>query len=194
MKELNLTNYKLIISDFDGTLVDTFQANYKAYSLAFNDFGYSLSPDEYAYVYGNRWDKMCDLLNIKQEHRKSIHDKKGEYYKQFYDLLILNKELISILDSFRKSGGVVVIASTAAKENLINVLKYFNIENDFDNVVAGNDIKNPKPNPEIHNLIVDMYNIPKKETLIIEDSNIGFECAKNANIDCVDINKITKWN
>lgn len=194
MRKANFNDYKLIISDFDGTLVDTFNANYKAYLLAFNDFNLSLSANEYAYIYGHRWDKMCELLNVPLEYRKEIHKRKGEYYKNLYNLLKLNNELLEILKKFQTQGGLVAIASTATKETLLGILDHFNIKDMFDYIVSGKDIINPKPNPEIHYNIIEHFSVDKNDVLVIEDSKIGFECAINANIDYIDVNNITKWN
>ena len=37
---------KGIITDFDGTLVDTFEANLRAYQKAFNDIGLDLTAEK----------------------------------------------------------------------------------------------------------------------------------------------------
>ena len=53
---------KLLIVDFDGTLVDTFRANFMAYQEAFNQVGLALKEVDYRIVlvlglkvYGNCW-------------------------------------------------------------------------------------------------------------------------------------------
>ena len=38
---------KLLITDFDGTLVNTFQANYHAYHEAFGQCGMTLTEEQY---------------------------------------------------------------------------------------------------------------------------------------------------
>ena len=37
---------KVIITDFDGTLVDTFEANLRAYQKAFNEIGITLTAEK----------------------------------------------------------------------------------------------------------------------------------------------------
>ena len=41
---------RLLITDFDGTLVDTFRANYMAYRKAFEEMGLVLQETEYSGV------------------------------------------------------------------------------------------------------------------------------------------------
>ena len=49
---------KAIITDFDGTLVDTFEANLRAYQEAFANVGLSLSTDRYKECFGYRFDRF----------------------------------------------------------------------------------------------------------------------------------------
>ena len=65
---------KIFLFDFDGTLVNTFKANYYAYKEAFRQYGYSLSEDQYKECYGLRYDGLCNKMNIKQNDRKPIKE------------------------------------------------------------------------------------------------------------------------
>ena len=53
-----MAEIKAIISDFDGTLVDTFEANYLAYRQAFAEIGYTLTRETYRACFGLRYDKF----------------------------------------------------------------------------------------------------------------------------------------
>ena len=64
---------KAIITDFDGTLVNTLMANYFAYREAFESYNYQLTLNEYKQCYGLRFDKFCDKMNIKEEHSSSFY-------------------------------------------------------------------------------------------------------------------------
>ena len=67
---------KAIITDFDGTLVNTFKANYYAYKEAFIQYGYELTEEQYKECYGLRYDNLCDKMNIKQDDRNPIKELK----------------------------------------------------------------------------------------------------------------------
>lgn len=53
----------------------------------------------------------------------------------------------------------------------------------FNLILSKEDVKNKKPHKEIYDKIMTILNIKPEECLIIEDSLIGVEAAKNANID-----------
>ena len=57
----------------------------------------------------------------------------------------------------------------------------------FDIILAKEDVEKRKPDPEVHLKILEALDIKKEETLIIEDSLIGVEAAKNADIECAVI-------
>ena len=55
---------KAIITDFDGTLVDTIIANCFAYSKAFEACGLELDTNLYKENYGLRFDDLCKKVGI----------------------------------------------------------------------------------------------------------------------------------
>ena len=67
---------KAIITDFDGTLVDTFMANFLAYHEVFKNYGYLLTKEQYKACYGLRFDAFCDKMNIPHDIRNSMKELK----------------------------------------------------------------------------------------------------------------------
>ncbi len=170
---------KAIITDFDGTLVDTFQANYHAYREAFGQVGLSLSEEEYRRCYGLRFDGFMDTMAIEDpETRKRIRAIKGECYPNHFGLLRVNQPLLDFIRMFRKSGGLTAVASTARAKNLANALGHISATGDFDLILAGEDVVNGKPSPEIYNTVMSRLGVSAAQTLIFEDSQVGLEAAE----------------
>lgn len=80
---------KLLICDFDGTLVDTFQANYHAYKKAFQMNGIKdLTEDFYRECFGLRFEAFMEIAGISDDYvRTKIKNDKMEFYPLFFDLL-----------------------------------------------------------------------------------------------------------
>lgn len=168
-----------IITDFDGTLVDTFQANYNAYKKAFMTVGLNLSETQYQQAFGLRYDEFMDYMHIIDDNiRNTIREMKIEFYPLFFDLLKPNKPLIAFISSFHRQGGKTAIASTARKENLENALRYLRINGLFDVIFTGTHVQHGKPDPEIYLKTMEALQVSPKETLIFEDSNVGVLAAK----------------
>lgn len=62
---------KLLITDFDGTLVDTFRANYMAYRKAFEEVGLVLCETDYRCCFGYRFEKFMEVCGVTDEKKSS---------------------------------------------------------------------------------------------------------------------------
>ena len=169
---------KAIITDFDGTLVDTFEANLRAYQQAFNACGMTLTAERYRACFGLRFDAFMSCMSVSDDQTAcKIKELKKEYYPQFFEHLVPNYPLIELIDSFHQLGGKTAIASTARKENLMNAVNFLGIAQYFDLILAGIDVKKGKPEPEIYIKSMVALGVTPEETLIFEDSDIGIEAA-----------------
>jgi beta-phosphoglucomutase len=179
---------KLIITDFDGTLVDTFQANYQAYCEAFGQVGLTLTREQYRQCYGLRFDNFMDAMNITDARvRDQIRTIKGECYPRHFDQLRVNARLLDFIRMFRAGGGLTAVASTARGKNLSNALAHIGATGDFDLILAGEDVKQGKPSPEIYLTVMSRMGVTAGETLVFEDSAVGLQAAQAAGAHYIKI-------
>ena len=148
---------RAIITDFDGTLVDTFDANLKAYQKAFGEVGVVLSEEKYRECFGFRFDRFMEVMGISEKETiVRIKSLKKDYYPLFFESLHPNDALIELIRSFKCFGGKTAIASTARKENFMISLK----------------------SPEIYDKTMAELQVQPSDTLIFEDSEVGLQAAK----------------
>lgn len=179
---------KLVITDFDGTLVGTFQANYHAYCEAFRQVGLTLTEEQYRKCYGLRFDAFMDAMGIDDaDVRKRIRSIKGECYPDHFGLLKVNQSLLDFIRMFRQGGGKTAVASTARGKNLTNALNHIGATDDFDLILAGEDVKEGKPSPEIYNTVMQRMGVTPDQTLIFEDSPVGLQAAEAAGAHYIKI-------
>ena len=170
---------KAIITDFDGTLVDTFEANLRAYQKSFAEVGLVLTPERYRECFGYRYDRFMQEMDVTNKSvANRIKELKKQYYPEFFEFLRPNTALIQLISSFKTMGGKTAIASTARKENLMNAVNHLDIAPHFDLIFAGIDVKQGKPDPEIYIKTMETLGVVAEETLIFEDSEIGIDAAK----------------
>lgn len=185
-----MSQIKLIITDFDGTLVDTFDANLKSYQKAFEKVGLSLSEVQYRHCFGLRFEKFMQFMSIEDERTAlRIRKFKGEFYPTNFNLLKVNNALLSFIRSSRKNGIRTAVASTARRKNLENALNYIEAKNDFDLILAGEDVEKGKPSPEIYNNILNFFDVSPQETIIFEDSPVGIEAAQRTGANYIIVKK-----
>jgi HAD superfamily hydrolase (TIGR01509 family) len=169
---------RLIVTDFDGTLVDTFEANLRAYQEAFRQVGIPLTTERYRECFGYRFDRFMAAMAIDPQTAKTIKEVKKNVYPNYFEYLCPNKALIALMGTAKAQGIKTAIASTARKENLMNAVAYLGIADNFDLIFAGVDVKQGKPSPEIYLKVMEHFGISAEETLIFEDSAVGIEAAK----------------
>lgn len=180
---------KLIITDFDGTLADTFEANYKAYREVLSGHGVILTPEKYRECFGLRFDNFMHCLGIEDATlKKEIKIAKGELYPNYFEFIKVNSPLLEFIRAFRRNGGLTAIASTARGVNLKNALIHIGAENDFDFIVAGEMVRHGKPDPEIFNTVLELAGVSMSSVLIFEDSEVGCKAAEIAGINYIRVN------
>lgn len=179
---------KLLITDFDGTLADTFEPNYAAYCEAFAKEGKTLSREKYQDCFGLRFDRFMDAMGIVDAETKGrIKEAKADAYPRHFDKLRPNTDLLEVLRAFKAMGGKIAIASTASERNLRAALRHMGAEDDFDLILAGESVKNGKPDPEIYLTVLKKMGVKAEEAIVFEDSQVGLEAAKAAGIEAIQV-------
>lgn len=171
---------KLILLDFDGTLASTEDANMEAYVLALREEGHELDTAEYRRSYfGMRCPEFLRTIGITDEATiDRIRRRKIELYPTCFSTVRLNEPLWNFVQDFRAQGGKAWIVSTGQKENIVNVMRYLNIEAEIDGILTSCDVCEPKPSPEAFLKAMEIEGVTPAETLIFEDSVVGIEAAK----------------
>jgi len=109
----------------------------------------------------------------------------NEYYQANYKkdskLYPGAKELLDRLRLTHK----ISIATNAYKKSAHTILFALGIEHYFDIIICGDEVKNPKPHPEMIELITNFYEDSKDKFLLVGDSTRDALCAKNAEIDSI---------
>jgi HAD superfamily hydrolase (TIGR01509 family) len=100
------------------------------------------------------------------------------------------KELIVELE---KEGCLLGIASGSRQEFIQNLLKIHQIDSYFQSVVSAfdNEVKKPKPAPDIFLKCSNNLGVLPKHCLVIEDGKLGMQAAKKAGMKCVALVKKT---
>ena len=177
-----MSNIKLILLDFDGTLADTRMANGRAYIQALSEVGIDISIDEYtAKYFGMRCREFLRDVGIESDDvARKLRRRKVEIYPNYFDSVHLNVPLWEWCQMMRTMGTKVWIVSTGHIDNVTNVMRHLNIINGVDGIISGDDVTLPKPNPECFLRAMEIEGATPRETIIFEDSAMGLEAAERS--------------
>lgn len=184
-----MSNIKLILLDFDGTLADTRRANGMAYIEALHEVGIDISFDEYATKYfGMRCREFLRDVGIEDDDEaRRLRQRKVEIYPNHFSSVTLNEPLWGWCQMMHKMGAKVWIVSTGHIDNITNVMRHLNITEGVDGIISGDDVTEPKPHPECFLRAMESIGVSPRETIIFEDSAMGLEAAKRSGAAYVKI-------
>lgn len=182
---------RLAIFDLDGTLFDTKNVNYNAYSKALQNCGFTEKIDyKYYcdYCNGNNYKVFLPQIvnGITEEEMQKVHNEKKHLYKTFISFARKNEQLFSLIKLI-KDEYVVALVTTASGENVNDILREFKVGAMFDFIVTQEDVKSTKPNPECFELAIKLSGVAKENAIIFEDSESGLEAAKASGINFVKV-------
>ena len=182
---------KLAIFDMDGTLFDTKDVNYTAYTKALEACGFDVEIDYKYYCEfcnGNNYKVFLPQIipGISNDDLKRVHDKKKELYKESLGKARMNQHLFSIIDAI-KSEYQVALVTTASLRNVEDILNQFQVRDSFDFLITQDDVKNTKPSPECFLLAMERAGVTIEDTLIFEDSETGLAAAEASGANYVRV-------
>ena len=187
---------KNIIFDFDGVLVDSEILVAKAFSKYMQELGIKTNEKEFANLAGKKTVEVIDILSEKY----SLKDKQ----KFFDDIMniasnIYKKELktvVGVEEFLKKSKHNLYIGSNSMKNRILDGLKRVGLEKYFNSnhIYSFDLVDNPKPHPDIYLKAVNDNDLIIDETIIIEDSVVGVNAGKNANIKVIGLTAGGHWH
>jgi len=163
--------------DFDGTIVDTSEALFKAYSKAFKS-ACSIELDRTVWngLFGENIAKICEILGVKDKVADVQKLKKEIYPKDFYSDMKLIK---FSRDHYTKPDTFNIICTNTTKDVVEQICKHFNVWGYFDDVYDRTSVQYRKPDPEMFIKVRMEYDlIVEDKSYIFEDSDVGINAAK----------------
>lgn len=186
---------KGIIFDMDGVIIDSNSFHYENWNYVFkNKFNVEISKKEFASRLGESaihfTEYFINKYNLKIPAEVLLPDIL-ERYKQI-EKLNLKEGIKESLLNFNKIYKIA-LATGANREWAEKILNHFKIRDYFDFIIAGNEVKRAKPEPEIFIKAAQGLNLNPNECVVIEDAELGIIAAKKAGCFVISIpDELTK--
>ena len=185
----DMQRLRLVLLDFDGTLADTREANYRAYARTLAEAGVKLTREAYLSTYfGMRSREFLERIGFGDPAvRERLRLRKIALYPSCFDTLRLNRPLWAFAQEFRAAGGRVWIVSTGSRDNIRNAMRHLGIAGGIDGMLTGEDVARSKPAPDSFLRAMAAEGAAPHETLIFEDSAVGLEAARRSGAPCIAV-------
>jgi len=185
---------KLVLFDLDGVIVDTKQVHFEALNDAISqvDPKYTITEAEHV----SRYDGLKTLtkLNMLSEEKGLLYTDHQEIYKYKQELTIkhfskipTSERMRNIFKTLREDGYLVGCCTNCIRRTALVALSKVGVIEYLDVIITNDDVKNPKPHPEIYWKAMSMMSCLPEETLIIEDSPQGLLSATRSKADVIRV-------
>ena len=175
---------KGIIFDLDGVLCSTDSCHYLAWKELADFLDIPFDETVNQRLRGvSRMESLKIILeaadrNFSDQEKIELAERKNERYRNLLLKLTpadVGDDIRETLGELRKKGVLLAVGSSSKNTPLI--LNQVGLENWFDAVADGNDIKRSKPDPEVFLLAAEKLGLPPSECMVVEDADAGIEAA-----------------
>ena len=174
---------KAVIFDMDGVLIEAKDWHYEALNRALKLFGYEINRFEHLTSYDGLPTSMkLKKLTLEKGLPVQLHSFINEMKQQYTVSMIqnlcrprFNHEYA--LSKLKSEGYKLAVGSNSIRMTIEIMMNYAKLTDYFDFMLSNQDVKNPKPDPEIYLTAISKMNLKPENCLIIEDNENGIKAA-----------------
>lgn len=168
-----------ILFDLDGVLVDACDWHYHAFNKA---LGFKITEEEQKTKYnGLSTKKKLEMLCLEGRIYKSdiqrIWDLKQKYIQEYIKTIEHDHEKISMMQKLFEDNIKLACVTNAIRKTAVEMLIRSGIIEYMSLIVSNEDVKLNKPHPDCYLFALDKLMVSPRNTMIIEDSDVGYEAA-----------------
>lgn len=176
------SSYKYILLDWDGNLAKTLQIWMGGYKHIFPKYNIFPTEDEIVEKVFGRWDGPKNF---------GIDDFEG-FYKELMPFIEPLLEKVGLYDgvsdtlsSLKGSGKKLALLTSSEKRYVLKAVEHNKLDNIFDFVLAGDEVKKHKPDPECVFTMIKALKGERSATIIVGDSDKDILAGQAAGIDTI---------
>lgn len=175
---------KAVIFDMDGVLIEAKDWHYEALNKALNLFGHSISRYDHLTTYdGLPTSRKLDMLSTERDLPVKLHRFINEM-KQMYTMEIVYTQCKPTfvhqyaLSSLKNLGYKLAVASNSIRNTVEVMMEKACLDQYLDLKLSNEDVKSPKPAPDIYSKAISSFGLSPDECLVVEDNENGIRAAR----------------
>jgi phosphoglycolate phosphatase len=175
-------NFDLIAFDWDGTLFDSTKIIVRCIQKAVVDVGGAKPTDEAAsYVIGLGLAQALAHAapDVPPEKYPQLGARYRHHYDSHYDDLILFDGVLPMLDTLKKRGFLLAVATGKSRRGLDDALASSELRGVFDGSRTADETAG-KPNPRMLHELMAQFDVPAGRVLMVGDTTHDLQMAVNA--------------
>lgn len=179
-----------VFFDVDGTLIDSVGAHARAWSEALAEAGYQIPAERIGPLIGMGGDRMLPELvpglSVDAEPGKTIADRRRIIFqKRELPTLAPTPGARQLVLAVRARGARIVVASSAQRDELDELLGRAGVTDLIDVASTANDAEESKPAPDIIEAALGKARVAARDAVMVGDTRFDIEAAHRAGVPCV---------
>ncbi len=192
----NSLSFHACIFDFDGILVDSEIVLVKLWVKAAGKYNYQFKEENFYQCLGRTWQdiKQIQIDYFGQDYPfDAIYKQVQEYFKEEINAngLPLVPGVLEVRQFLEDSHIKMAVASSTYRAEVFYRMERAGLDHLFTTVLGGDDIKNPKPAPDIFIKAAEALKVAPSDCLVIEDSESGVLAAKAAGMKAAFVRNLS---
>jgi len=176
---------RAIVFDLDGVLVESKELHYETLNDALETMAgpqYRISWGEHQCIYdGLSTRQKLALLQLTPAVAEAVFQRKQELtLERIRDQIKPNLAIKETLRRLKALAYPIAVASNCIRQSVHAFLTALDLWDVVDVVFSNEDVKQPKPHPDMYLKVAESFGIQPGQLLIVEDSTKGFEAAVRA--------------
>jgi len=185
--------YDALLFDLDGVLIDSEPLHWQAWQMVLSRFGIELDWETYrTQAIGVEDREMLELVARRAGQPVEVEALWGQCQEKsriFLELLAkarpVPEGLPHLLATFQQRHIPMAVVSSSRRLEVLGALEACNLRSFFTEVVAWEDVRHPKPDPEPYQLAAQR--LGARKPLVFEDSQVGVRSARAARFDVIQV-------
>lgn len=183
--------FKALLFDFDGTVVDTMGVHLKAWNRGLANYGLTLSRDQHLAWAGRPTRIIVQLLNemhkIKIPTEEFLREKEVHFFSALHEV----KEIASVTEIIKHYHGSLpmAIVTGSRRAAVEKIMAHLDLTKYFDHLVCAEDYAHGKPAPDCFLLGASHLRVDPKDCLAFEDAPLGIDAAQKAGMNCLYVDE-----
>jgi HAD superfamily hydrolase (TIGR01509 family) len=182
-----------VIFDCDGTLVDSEPLARRAWQRSLDPYGYTVTDADAEATVGLPFPRTHEYFAERVElpgAEPFWTDFSGELFELIDRELVVFQDAVDAARELRDRGIPVGVASSSPRERLHRTLDRAGLLGDFEVTVAGDEVTNGKPAPDMFLLTAQRLGVAPGDCIAVEDSPTGVRAARAAGMHTIAVCRV----
>ena len=185
---------RAVLWDMDGTLIDSEELHWLSWRDTMADEGISITRDQFMSSFGQRNDSIIPLwlgtAATPERIRKIEAAKEDRFRRHVRETgVLLLPGVLEWVNRLKGRAWLQAVASSAPRANVDTVLQAIGFADLFQGIVAAEDVRRGKPDPEVFLLAASRLGLPPECCIVVEDAAAGLESARRAGMRSIGVGR-----